>query len=255
MLKATVVLLAVLLGLYLGACLLLFLGQRSLIYLPPPGRPAVGEGWTRLRSPGGAELAVTVRRVPGSKALLYFGGNAEDVSFNLPAFATAFPEHSLFLLHFRGYAGAPGAPSEAALHADAAALFDRVRVDHAEVSVVGRSLGSGVAVRLAAERPVTRLVLVTPYDSLVDLGAEQFPFLPVRWLMRDKFESWRHAPRVSAPTVFVVAEHDEIIPKASSEQLFARFLPGVARWILVPGVGHNSISESRDYLTALRSGL
>ena len=244
-----------LLGLYLGACLLLLFGQRSLIYLPPRGRPAVGEGLTRMRSPGGAELAVTVRRVPGSRAILYFGGNAEDVSFNLPAFATAFPEHSLFLLHFRGYAGAPGAPSEAALHADAAALFDLVRADHSEVSVVGRSLGSGVAVRLAVERPVTRLVLVTPYDSLAALGAEQFPWFPVRWLMRDKFESGRYAPRVTAPTLLIVAERDEVIPRASSDQLFDRFTVGVARRVVLPRAGHNSISESRDYLTALRSGL
>jgi uncharacterized protein len=243
------------LSLYGLASGLLFAFQRSLIYLPPRGAPAVGEGLTRLGTPTGDELQVTARRVPGPKALLYFGGNGEDVSWNLPELARTFPDHALFLLHYRGYNGTPGSPSEAALHADAAALFDLVRADHPEIAVIGRSLGSGVAVRLAVERPVTRLVLVTPYDSLVKLGAEQFPFFPVSWLMRDRFESDRYAPRVTAPTLLIVAERDEVIPRASSDRLFARFAPGVARRVLLPGVGHNSISERGEYWEALRRGV
>jgi hypothetical protein len=73
---------------------------------------------------------------------------------------------------------------------------------------------------------VSRLVLVTPYDSLQALAVQQFPYLPVRWLLLDKFESWRYAPQVSAPTEILVAERDEIIPMANSEQLYSRFAKG-----------------------------
>lgn len=82
--------------------------------------------------------------------------------------------------------------------------------------MVGRSLGSGIAVQLANERPVARLILVTPYHSIQELAAQQFPYFPVRWLLRDKFESWKYAEKISTPTLLVMAERDEVIPAAST---------------------------------------
>ena len=155
-------------------------------------------------------------------------------------------------MHYRGYGGSSGTPSEAVLHDDALALFDKVRAAHADVMVMGRSLGSGVAVRLASQRPVNRLVLVTPYDSIEDIAASQFPFFPIRWLLRDKFDSGRHAPRLAIPVFILVAEHDEVIPRSSSEQLHARFAKGMAQLKVIPRTGHNTISESPVYAEALR---
>jgi uncharacterized protein len=193
-----------------------------------------------------------VRPRPGPRALLYFGGNAENVAWSLPEFAGVFPEHSLYLLHYRGYGESTGKPSERAIHADALALFDRVHAAHPEVVVVGRSLGAAVAVRLASLRPVDRLVLVTPFDSLARIAARHYPFFPVRWLLKDRYEAWRDAQRVSAPTLLLVAEHDEIAPRVHAEALFAQFPPGVARLEVVAGAGHNTISDSLEYLGWLR---
>ena len=123
-------------------------------------------------------------------------------------------------------AGSAGTPSEAAIVADALALFDEARREHRDVVVVGRSLGSGVAVRVASLRPVARVVLVTPYDSIQEIAAARFAFFPVRWLLRDKFESWKYAPAVTAPTLLIAAEHDEVIPRASTELLLTRFKTG-----------------------------
>ncbi len=238
-------------GAYVALCAVVFFFQRSLIYYPQPR--SFGNAGSRMElSTADALLVLTAKPRPGADAVVYFGGNAEDVSASLPELAAAFPDHALYLVHYRGYGGSSGSPSEAALHADALAVFDRVHAEHARVTAVGRSLGSGVAIRLAALRPVTRLVLVSPYDSIEELASRQFPFLPVRWLLRDRFESWRHAPLVRAPTTIVVAERDEIIPVASSARLLSRFAEGVARWQVVPGVGHNSISDSPAYLPALR---
>jgi pimeloyl-ACP methyl ester carboxylesterase len=184
--------------------------------------------------------------------LIYFGGNAEDVSGNLPGFSEAFADHALYLLHYRGYGGSSGMPTEAALFADAIALFDKVHAEHENVVVVGRSLGSGVAVHLASLRPVARLVLVTPYDSLQELAAHQFPYFPVRWLLLDKFESWRYAAKVVAPTLVIAAEHDEVVPRTSTESLYTRFGTGVASLRVVGGTSHNTISESPEYLPLLK---
>lgn len=250
MLRAIVHFVAAIVVLYVGLCVLLFFLQRSLIYFPHQRASGASETTAKLQVPG-AELRLSVRPWQGPKALLYFGGNAEDVSASLPELSSAFPDYALYLLHYRGYGGSSGKPSERALYSDALALFDKVRADHSEIVVVGRSLGSGIAVRLASTRPVSRLVLVTPFDSLLDLAAQQFPYFPVRWLLLDKFESSRFAPEVRVPTVIVVAEHDEFIPRWSSERLYSRFAKGVATYQVIPGVSHNTISESSAYLKAL----
>jgi pimeloyl-ACP methyl ester carboxylesterase len=236
---------------YVGLCGLLFLYQRQLIYFPQPVSRVDGATTLALPADGGTVL-VTVREFAGPNALLYFGGNAESVSHNLPSLSQAFPDYAIYLMHYRGYGGSSGKPSEAALVADALALFDQVRGEHPEVTVVGRSLGSGVAVHLASLRPVARLILVTPYDSLQDLAARQFPYFPVRWLLRDKFESFRYAKEVSTPTLIIAAEHDEIIPRASTEALYTRFRDGVASFTIVAGTGHNNISERQEYLALLK---
>jgi len=239
---------------YLGLCAWLYVRQRSLLYFPQP-RAVTAAVSTMHLSVEGARLVVTVRPHAGPKAIVYFGGNAEDVSQNLSNFDAWFPDHALYLLHYRGFGGSSGSPTEAALHADAAALFEAVRAEHAEVVVIGRSLGSGVAVRLASARPVARLVLVTPYDSIEAVAAAQYPFAPVSWLLRDKFLSWQYAPRVTARTQVIAAERDAVIPFDHSARLFASFAPGVASMTVIPGADHNDLDLHDAYRQALQAAL
>jgi pimeloyl-ACP methyl ester carboxylesterase len=134
-------------------------------------------------------------------------------------------------------------------------LFDYVYNSHPDIAVIGRSLGSGVAVRLASQRPASRLILITPYNSLEDLAARQFPWFPVKWLLQDKFESWKYAAHITVPTLLVAAEHDEVVPRASTDQLYTHFAKGVASLQVIPDTGHNSISESPNYLQMLGAAL
>ncbi len=157
MARNAALLLAIIVFAYAAVCLVLFAAQRSMIYFP---QPSTGEGpgnALKILVPG-AELRVSVRAHLGPKALIYFGGNAEDVSLSLPAFSSAFPDRALFLLHYRGYGGSTGKPSEEAIQSDALALFDRVHLEYSDIAVIGRSLGSGVATRLASRRPASSLV-------------------------------------------------------------------------------------------------
>jgi pimeloyl-ACP methyl ester carboxylesterase len=252
--KIAVPFLSIALVLYLGACIALYAFQRSMIYFPQPSGLADPAARISLQVPD-AQLHVSVRAHAGPKAIIYFGGNAEDVSANLPSFSRAFPGHALYLMHYRGYGASSGKPSEAALHADARALFDKVQRDHPDIAVIGRSLGSGVAVRLASERPVSQLVLVTPYDSIEEIAARHYPFFPIRWLLTDKFHSVGHAPALRVPTLILQAEQDEVIPAASTARLHAAFNRDVATLVVVPGTGHNTISSSSVYLDAMRKAL
>jgi hypothetical protein len=126
--------------LYLVVCLGLFFLQRSLIYAPQPG---LGNDSARIITlPNqGEQVLVSTRAKDGRKALLYFGGNAEDTYLSLPSLSAAFPDRAIYLMHYRGYGGSSGRPSEKELFADALALFDQVHASHSEVDVVGRSLG------------------------------------------------------------------------------------------------------------------
>ena len=251
MTRTLATILCILLAAYAGICALLFFKQRSLIYFPPQHAALRAPQVTTLAVPG-ALLKVSQRALPGPKALIYLGGNAEDVSTSLPQLAQAFPDRALYLLHYRGYAGSSGSPSETALVSDALALFDKAAADHPDVVVVGRSLGSGVALQVASLREVGKLVLVTPYDSLATLAAAQFPWVPVRWLLQDKYESWRYVAKVQAPTLIVAAQHDEVIPPASTQRLAARFAKERLVLRVIEGAGHNTISDSAGYAEALQ---
>lgn len=235
---------------YLGLVAWVYVTQRAQIYYPVPEAPRAGAGALWVDSDGERIKVWHVRR-EGPQALIYFGGNAEDVAGNIETFAVAFPERSLYLVNYRGYGGSSGRPTEVGLRADALAIFDHVRESHPDVAVVGRSLGSGVAVALASERPVERLVLVTAYDSLVNVAREYFGWLPVGLLLKDRYESTEFAPRVEAPVLIVIAAEDEIIPRARTEALAAAFAPGQAQIEVVPGTGHNTLDYSPSYLDAI----
>jgi pimeloyl-ACP methyl ester carboxylesterase len=246
----TLVLVIVLLAaLYLVLCAALLVFQRALIYYPLPRADASAP---LLSLPvDDVQVNVSTRPHKGPKALIYFGGNAEDVSRSLPDFAVAFPDYALYFLHYRGYGGSSGSPSEEAIARDAMTLFDKAYADHPQIVVVGRSLGSGVAVRLASVRPVAKLVLVTPYNSLEELATRQFRWFPVQWMLKDKFESWRYAEHIAVPTRLIAAEQDEVIPSSSTQRLLSHFPAGVATLQVIAGTGHNSISNSPEYLKAL----
>ena len=235
---------------YAGFCVALYVMQRSFQYFPTPRRLGPTQMAGTFQS-GDTLLQLTVSPHAGPGALLYFGGNGEDVSSSVAPLMAAFPDREIVMLHYRGYGGSAGRPTEEALAADAAGLFDKVHAEHPDVIVIGRSLGTGVAVRLASTRPASRLVLVTPYDSLLGIAERQFPIFPVRYLLIDKYESWRYVPKITVPVLILAAERDEVIPAASTETLRARFPAGQVTWVVVPGASHNTIGDAPIYVRAL----
>ncbi len=236
---------------YAAMCAWLFLTQRSQIYFrtPPSVAPGADALWLER---GDLRVKVWVRERPGPRALLYFGGNAEDVAGSLPEIELTSPGWSLYLMNYRGYGGSGGMPTEQAILDDALALADHVRERHAQVAVMGRSLGSAVAVHVASERDVDRVALITPFDSFTSIGEAHFPLFPVRWLLRDRYDAASRAGRVRAPVLALIAGEDEIIPRASADALVAAFAPGQVETVVLDGAAHNTASFAPGYLTALR---
>ncbi|WP_313399745.1 alpha/beta hydrolase [Stenotrophomonas sp.] len=248
-LKILLITLCLIIGLYLLACALLAYNARGMLYHPVPRDPAVPY-WTLHRAD--ADILISSKKQPRPQRVLYFGGNAEDVSQALPMLEQAFPGATIHAMHYRGYGGSSGSPTEARLIADALALYDASGSAATDTTVIGRSLGSGVAVQLAAARAVQRLVLITPYDSIGDLAAGMFPLFPVRLLLRDHYDSRRYVAGIKAPTTLIIAGRDEVIPNASSLRLLQRFPSGVAQAVTIADADHNDVSAYPQFAQALR---
>lgn len=232
---------------YAAVCALMYFAQRSLLYFPTPESAPAGAEMLLLQS-ASETLRIWTRPVAGPRALIYFGGNAEDVAGSFASFAAALPGYALYFANYRGYGGSSGKPTEAALFEDAAALYALVHQTHPQISVLGRSLGSGVAVYLASTRKVERLVLVTPYDSIVNVARARYPIFPVSLLMRDRFDSVSRLRTVAAKTLVLLAEHDAAIPRARSVALISAFRPGQAQVDVMPGSEHNTVDDTPAYL-------
>lgn len=245
------------LGIAAGLLMLAWIFQEKLLFFPPP-RAA----WPGARS--GAE-AVSVLSADGKRLrgwfvrsgmgtapaplVIYFGGNAEEVSWLVSA-AERFAGWSLLLVNYRGYGDSEGRPGEKALFEDALRVYDyanrRADVIPGRIVAMGRSLGSGVAVYLAANRPLRGVILVSPYDSMVEVAKHHYPFLPISLLLRHRFDSLSRAPLIDAPLLCLIASEDRIVPPERSRILFdawrgRKTLHQIAR------ADHDRISDDAEY--------
>ena len=181
--------------------------------------------------------------------LIYFGGNAEDLSF-LPDKADRVAGWSLLMVNYRGYGLSEGEPGQKAIFEDALLIHDtfarRDDVDASRIAVMGRSLGSGVAAYLASQRPLRAVVLVTPYDSIARVAQEKFWFAPVSLILKHPFDSLALAPKIERPALFMVAGEDTTIPPPHSRRLFEAWA-GPKQWHLVARENHDTIEFDEGY--------
>lgn len=252
MIKVALWMLSLVLVCYGGFCLLLYFKQRSLLYYPVP---EVTSGEAEFFYLENGDERLKVWHIPGDsgRAIIYFGGNAEDVSGSIAPFKDIFPNFSIYLLNYRGYGGSSGSPSESALLSDSLLLYDHVRKSCRSVTVIGRSLGTGVGVYLASMRTIEKLVLVTPYDSMARLAASYYPFIPVALLMEDTYESYRWAERIEVPTMVLIAERDEVIPRKRCDSLVSVLNDDITEVSVIKGANHNTIGMFPEYNVLLRT--
>jgi len=236
---------------YLLAALMLVTLQRKILFPAPPPRalPTNAGALVEGRSPAGRRVAALWSPRPGATAATwtaaYFHGNGmqlADCAELAPALhAEGF---NLFAVEYPGYGPlAADDPSEGAIVETAAAamgiLRDRLHVPTERTLLLGQSLGTGVAVQLAARAMGARVVLLTPYRSITAMAGEVFPWLPVRWLVRDRFDSESLAPSVTVPVRVVHGTDDEVIPFAHGEALARRFPRGTLDRVV--GGHHNDL--------------
>jgi hypothetical protein len=248
-------LLGVLAAFYVGLCLLVFFHQRSMVYPVPPGaqEPRLpGAALLRIPGPEGSTVfALHVPAPPGAPTVVHFHGNGEQLA-DSGWLALRFQEAGLgfYAVEYPGYGLAKGrGPTEDGLYAAAEAALKHLEglgVPREQVVLQGQSLGSGVAVEMARRGYGARLVLVSPYTSMMDMGALLLPWLPVRLLARERFDTVSKAPQVALPVLIVHGTQDELIPVAMGQRLGTVFPR--ASVFLVEGAGHNDVYDRAPVL-------
>lgn len=240
---------------YLALCILMALRQRDFIYYPQFTRvPASQTDFALERGD------VTLRgwRVNAGQrdALIYFGGNAEEIGHMRERLARWVPERTGYLVAYRGYGASDGTADEDALTADAVALFDDVRARHpgGRIAVIGRSLGTGVASHVASVRPVERLALITPFDSLAAVAQSHMQWLPVDWMLRERYDSAQRLAAYREPVLVIRAGRDTVIPARNTQQL-VEALPQPPTVVNLPDADHNTIDAEPGFERALTAFL
>jgi fermentation-respiration switch protein FrsA (DUF1100 family) len=248
---------------YVAVVGLMYFAQRGLMYFPDrqrvaPASVGLPQATEETLSAADGERIIVWHVPPreGQPVILYFQGNGGGPLLRVPRFAALAKEGiGLVALNYRGYGGSSGSPSEEGLIADARAAYDfaAARYDPKRIVLWGESLGTGVAVALAAERPVAKIVLEAPFTSASDVGARAYPFLPVRLLMKDQFRSDERIARVSAPVLVLHGERDGVVPIALGEKLY-EMVRGPKRFVRYPNAGHEgldgqgALNEVRKFL-------
>jgi uncharacterized protein len=237
---------------YLALAALMYLAQRGIMYFPesfrtPPAEAGLPEAEeVTLDTADGARVIVWHIPPKGDGSVwLYFHGNGGALRYRVDRFRELTAQgEGLVALSYRGYGGSTGRPTEAGLIEDARAAYDFAvkRYGVERIVVWGESLGAGVALALAAERPVSRIVLEAPFLSAVDIAAGVYPWLPVRLLMKDQFRSDLRVAKVTAPVLVLHGDRDTVVPIGSGQLLY-KLVTAPKRFVRIPGGGHENLGS------------
>jgi uncharacterized protein len=225
-----------------------YVRQREIIYAIPPIDPEAEKQAVNLTE----DMKGWIVNEGRQNAILYFSGNGEAVDALRTEFVGLFPERTVYLMPYPSFPPNQGVISEENVMKNALALYDAVVNRHEAVGLVGRSMGTGVAMQVASKRKIDHMLLVSPFDQLFNAEKALVPFVPNRFTMKDKYDSIALAPSIRVPTVFVIGDKDVDVTPQVSRRLAAAF--GAPPTIVeVAGANHFNIAETEGYRAAVKA--
>ncbi|MCO4845205.1 MAG: alpha/beta hydrolase [Sulfurovum sp.] len=230
---------------YVGTGVFLYLNQRSFLYFPTPN---ISTPYTQMTLQNEREsIHIIVLNKGHKNAILYFGGNAESMAQSSAEIARQFPAFTVYLMDYRGYGSSTGEASEEGLYSDALKLYDTIKPKHDRIAIGGRSLGSGIATYVAAHREVSKLALITPFDSIINVAQAMYPIFPISFLLHDAYDSLSRIKDIKAKTLIVIAQNDNVITRERTQELIDAFDTGKLQVMTIKNRGHNDISSDARY--------
>ena len=254
-----------LLLIYLGLCVMVVVLENRLVYPAPRSTtwqtdaPSIEEVW--FQSADGTRLHGVYFAYPNARCtLLYLHGNGEDVSYNIDYMnqLRGTLEASILIFDYRGYGKSEGSPYESGVIEDGLAaqtwLAERTGIAPSEIVIWGRSLGGGVAIAVAEKLGAKALLLENTFHDMSEVAADKFPWLPVRWLMRNRYRSIDRIKNCNCPVIQTHGTYDQVVPFAMGKQLFQAIPTPQKQFFPVEGGGHND-ATSQVFLDAVNEFL
>ncbi len=235
---------------YVGIGVFLYLNQRNFLYFPTPDKSTTYNDMIIKNE--GENVHIIVLNQGYENAIIYFGGNGESMAMSADYIAQQFPTFTCYLMDYRGYGSSTGKATEKGLYSDALKLYDTIKPKHNRISIGGRSLGSGIATYVAAHREVSKLALITPYDSIVNVAQGRFPLYPAFLLLDEVYDSVERVKEIKAQTLIILAEKDRVIPRESTQRLIDAFDPKQLKVIVIENRGHIDISSDKRYYKSVQ---
>ena len=219
---------------YTGICALLYFNQDNLLFHPQPNtKQEIAEILNKYpefdtlsfvmkdgnKTCGYISKDTFSKKIP---LILYFGGNAEEVS-HLADYKHYFSNALMVLMNYKSFGLSQGKISEQTMFSDALEIYDKLisnpKVDGSKVIVIGRSIGTGVATYLSSKRKTNATVLITPYENMIDVAFEKYPFVPISLLIKHPFQSNLYAQNIFSPMLALISSNDQVIPKHHAYKL------------------------------------
>jgi hypothetical protein len=238
---------------YVGTILWMWIRQEHYLFIPKHDEPLPEfERFRWDRTINGLRHQGWFLDKGKPNTVIYYGGNAEDLAGHCEIFFENF-DANVLMVNYRGYGQSEGTPGEKEMVADSIAVYDLFREETGNlpenIFLMGRSLGTGVAVQVAGVRPAAGVILATPYESIEKVARFQYPWIPVKGMLRHPFRAIEKAPHIKVPVLVLLAEYDEIIPVRSGQRLGEAW--GGPREIITLPMGHMDIHEHPDYFKAI----
>jgi len=231
---------------YVAILVMLFVHQRNFLFIGGRHASAMLPPYQAVTITEPDATRLTVWEIPPAghaPVIVFFYGNAGTLSDFVDVGERLHTEgYGIVLASYRGYSGNRGLPTEDGLMSDARAILGSLPKSH-PIVLWGQSLGSGVAARMVSEGRANALILQSPYTAVVDVAAWRFPVFPVRWLMKDRFDTFSLAPKIKMPVLIMHGTEDNIVPLDMGMELFLRF-GAEATFVAIAHRGHNDLRTS-----------
>ncbi len=255
--KMVLYLLSGIILIYISICCVLYFYQARFIFYPPKPDHSFYEqvkqyeyfiktdnetlhGWN-----------IKNENLDHNTSIIYFGGNSEDVTYNIPD-SNKYSAKNIFFTNHPGYGKSTGQPSERSLFDNALQAYDQIIKTHnlnaKDIIIMGRSLGSSVATYVASKRTSKGLILITPFDSIENIAIKQFHLFPVSLLLKHKFKTIDYIDRVNCPILIIATDNDEIIPSTNLSNLYKTREKKI-KLLKINNAGHNDISDKKEYFS------
>lgn len=236
---------------YIGVGIYLYIFQREFIYYPT--KKQNHSFWKKTYFIDGEKIEVITLNRHQKNAILYFGGRSESVSKSAEKLQQTFSDYAVYLINYRGYGSSTGLATEKDLLKDAEIIYEDIAQNHNNVSIIGRSLGTGIATHIASRKKVDKLVLVTPYDSILNIAQDKYPIYPISYILKDQYNSIDYVKDIpKIPTLIFLVKDDKTIPFKYSNNLIQSFNSDSIQVKTINNTTHSSIVDTTSYHKELK---